>query len=420
MSSEVLTSSSHNPHHQHHHNHHHHHHPHHQSRRMEKLSRSQTLDRNNQNEKSSKAADPGDKVLKCAKHTASHPQTQHKSPGRGQGQTPPKLTTSSTPVSRRSHHSDCRKLSRSHSASTSTTTSTFPHGGPVVITQYRERGDALVTEAENKLSRSLFRSGDVAGALDCFQRAVAQYKLAGHWKLAGETLSRMGDIYRKQADHAGAGRLYGEAGNCYRKCSATAAVASYHKSAEQYLELGKFGIPAKHHEAIALIYSKEVHPLDNSLVLHHLSLAAHYYYNDNRNAARNKCRLELARVHARMENYQEALQIYEELGYNALESRLLKYSADEYFFRAGLCHLAIDCLNCQIALQKYVEYYPAFEVSREHKFLKSLCSELEQENDEGFEEIVRKNKTLVGLDPWYSKIVNKIRQDIPGELNSLR
>ena len=50
----------------------------------------------------------------------------------------------------------------------------------------------------------------------------------------------------------------------------------------------------------------------------------------------------MARVHAAMENYQEALQIYEELGYNALESRLLKYSADEYFFRAGLCHLAID------------------------------------------------------------------------------
>ena len=69
----------------------------------------------------------------------------------------------------------------------------------------------------------------MAGALDCYQRAVAQYKLAGHWKLAGETLGRMGDIYRKQADHAGAGRLYGEAGNCYRKCSATAAVASYHK-----------------------------------------------------------------------------------------------------------------------------------------------------------------------------------------------
>ena len=31
---------------------------------------------------------------------------------------------------------------------------------------------------------------------------------------------------------------------------------NYFQSAEQYLEMGKFGIPAKHHEAIALIYSK--------------------------------------------------------------------------------------------------------------------------------------------------------------------
>ena len=77
----------------------------------------------------------------------------------------------------------------------------------------------------------------MAGALDCYQRAVAQYKLAGHWKLAGETLSRMGDIYRKQADHMGAGRLYGEAGNCYRKCSATAAVASYSKVTQSLVQV---------------------------------------------------------------------------------------------------------------------------------------------------------------------------------------
>ena len=28
------------------------------------------------------------------------------------------------------------------------------------------------------------------------------------------------------------------------------------QSVEMYLEMGKFGVPAKHHEAIALIYSK--------------------------------------------------------------------------------------------------------------------------------------------------------------------
>ena len=65
--------------------------------------------------------------------------------------------------------------------------------------------------------------------------------------------------------------------------------------------------------------------------------------NQNQNTlSRNKCRLEMARLHGRLDQYEAALAIYEELGYSALESRLVKYSADEYFFRAGLCHLAID------------------------------------------------------------------------------
>lgn len=85
-------------------------------------------------------------------------------------------------------------------------------------------------------SRSLFRSGDVGGALDCYQRASAQYKMAGDWREAGGTLCRMADIYRRQGDLMGAGRLYGEAGSCYRKCSASTAVASYLKVLQQKLE----------------------------------------------------------------------------------------------------------------------------------------------------------------------------------------
>lgn len=67
------------------------------------------------------------------------------------------------------------------------------------------------------------------GGLDCYQRAVAQYKLAGDWDTAADTLMKMGDIFRKQSDHVGAGRLYGDAGTCYRKYSATAAVNAYLK-----------------------------------------------------------------------------------------------------------------------------------------------------------------------------------------------
>ena len=109
--------------------------------------------------------------------------------------------------------------------------------------------------------------------MESYQRAVAQYKLAGDWDSAAMTLTKMADIFRRQGDLMGAGRLHGEAGACYRKYSPHAAVQAYLKvqslsdqsivnkmlkfqSAEMYIEMGKFGIPAKHHEAISMIYSK--------------------------------------------------------------------------------------------------------------------------------------------------------------------
>lgn len=53
-----------------------------------------------------------------------------------------------------------------------------------------------------------------------------------------------------------------------------------------------------------------------------------------------------------------------------MESSLLKYSCKEYFFRAALCHLCVDVLNAQHALERYQELCPAFQDSREYKLLK--------------------------------------------------
>lgn len=71
----------------------------------------------------------------------------------------------------------------------------------------------------------------------------------------------------------------------------------------------------------------------------------------------------MAQYAAQLENYQKAIQIYEQVASASLDNSLLKYSAKEYFFRAALCHLCIDLLNAQHALQQYENMYPAFQVS---------------------------------------------------------
>jgi alpha-soluble NSF attachment protein len=80
------------------------------------------------------------------------------------------------------------------------------------------------------------------------------------------------------------------------------------------------------------------------------------------NSSANKCLLKVAQYAAQLENYQKAIQIYEQVASASLDNSLLKYSAKEYFFRAALCHLCIDLLNAQHAVQQYENMYPAFQV----------------------------------------------------------
>jgi hypothetical protein len=55
---------------------------------------------------------------------------------------------------------------------------------------------------------------------------------------------------------------------------------------------------------------------------------------------------------------------------DAIESSLLKYSAKEYFFKSALCHMCIDALEAQRAVDKYCDMYAAFQDTRECKLLK--------------------------------------------------
>lgn len=59
---------------------------------------------------------------------------------------------------------------------------------------------------------------------------------------------------------------------------------------------------------------------------------------------------------------------------SSLDNSLLKYSAKEYMFRAALCHLCVDILNAQHALDKYSALYPAFGDTRECKLVRVSTS----------------------------------------------
>merc|ERR1712007_133485 len=123
----------------------------------------------------------------------------------------------------------------------------------------------------------------------------------------------------------------------------------------------------------------------------------------------------VAEYAATLENYEKAIKIYEQVAAASLENNLLKYAAKEHFFRASLCHLCVDMLNAQHAVQKYEEQYPAFGDSREAKLVKALIKHLEDEDVEAFTAEVKNFDQISRLDQWYTTILLRIKKQMPDD-----
>uniref|UniRef100_U5EZ97 Protein required for fusion of vesicles in vesicular transport alpha-snap n=1 Tax=Corethrella appendiculata TaxID=1370023 RepID=U5EZ97_9DIPT len=278
-----------------------------------------------------------------------------------------------------------------------------------------EKAMQLIAEAEKKLNSSkgffgsLFGgSNKVEDAVECYQRAANMFKIAKKWSKAGSAFFEAANLHAKAGSRHDAATNYVDASNCYKKTDINEAVACLLKAIDIYTDMGRFTLAAKHHQSIAEVFETDGNDIQRAI--QHYEQAADYFRGEESTSSANKCMLKVAQYAAQLEEYDKAIQIYEQVGTSCLNSSLLKHSAKEYFFRASLCHLAVDLLNAQHALEKYAQQYPAFQDSREYKLVKTLCEHLEEQNVEGFTETVKDYDSISRLDQWYTTILLRIKK----------
>lgn len=184
------------------------------------------------------------------------------------------------------------------------------------------------------------------------------------------------------------------------------------------IHTGRFTIAAKHHITIAEVYESELVDIEKAIA--HYEQAADYYKGEESNSSANKCLLKVASYSAQLEQYQKAIEIYEQVGSNTMDNPLLKYSAKEYFFKASLCHFIVDELNAKLAIGKYEEMFPAFSDSRECKLLKKLLEAHEEQNAEAFTEAVKEFDSISRLDQWHTTMLLRIKKAIQGDEGDLK
>jgi len=251
-------------------------------------------------------------------------------------------------------------------------------------------------------------------ASEMYHRAANMFKMAKKWSAAGNAFCEVANLSLKNQNRHDAATNFVDAGNCYKKSDPNEAVNCLMKAIDIFTDMGRFTIAAKHHQTIAEIYESELVDLDKCIK--HYEKAADYFRGEESTSSANKCQLKVAQYAAQQQDYEKAISIYDQVAGTSLESSLLKYSAKDYFFRALLCHLCIDCINANNAMLRYQEMYPAFQDSRECKLIKTICGHLEEENVDGFTEAVTDYDSISRFDQWTTMMLNRVKKTIEGDL----
>lgn len=280
-----------------------------------------------------------------------------------------------------------------------------------------QKGIQFVEEAEKKLKSSKGFFGSMFGgsskveeAAELFVRAANAFKMAKKWPGAGQCFCRAAELQLQLGSKHEAATHYVDAGGAYKKADPQEAVNCLGKAIEIYTDMGRFTIAAKHHVTIAEIYESELADMDKAISSY--QQAADYYKGEESNSSANKCLLKVAQYAAQLERYEQAIEIYEEVAMSCMDNSLLKYSAKDHFFRAATCHLCVDTLNAQHALQKYEDLFPQFSDSRECKLLKTLVQACEDEDADAFTDAIKDYDTISRLDQWTTTMLLRVKKRI--------
>lgn len=283
-----------------------------------------------------------------------------------------------------------------------------------------EKAIGLIAQAEKKVKSSQGFLGGLFGgtskledAAELYISAGNMFKMAQKWSAAGKAFMEAAQLQITLQSKHEAGQRFVDAGNCFKKTDVEEAVRAFEMAINIYTDMGRFTMAAKHHITVAEIHEGNSSDLEKAIF--HYEQAAQYYRGEESNSSANKCLLKVAMYSAQMEEYAKALEIYEQVAADAIENSLLKYSAKEYFFKAALCHMCIDIVEAQRAVDKYCDMYPAFQDTRECKLLRTLLEAKEEENVETFTEAVKEYDSISRLDQWLTTILLRIKKGMNEE-----
>lgn len=280
------------------------------------------------------------------------------------------------------------------------------------------KGNDLMQQAEKRLrSFSFFgAAGKTEAAMELYDKAAAQFKMAQQWDDAGDAYIKMAECAEKINNQLEAVNAYTNAAKAYKNGNIKESIKTFRIAAEMRMESNQFQQAAKLYQEIGAIEEKN---MNMKGAIKAYSDAADCFKSEGSGPSEGQALLKVADLSASEEDYARAISIYEKVANNALESTLLKYSVKDYLFKASLCQLVLcaksqDMKVLEDKLDGYKCLHPAFDGDRSCKLIEQCAKAFEDDDVDAYTDVVFAYDKLYKLDNWTASlllIVKKILKD---------
>ncbi|NXJ34089.1 SNAA protein, partial [Ciconia maguari] len=154
-------------------------------------------------------------------------------------------------------------------------------------------------------------SSRIEEACDIYARAANMFKMAKNWSAAGNAFCQAAQLHLQLQSKHDAATNFVDAGNAFKKADPQEAINCLIRAIEIYTDMGRFTIAAKHHISIAEIYETEL--VDIEKVNAGERGERQFSRLSFPRSSANKCLLKVATYAAQLEQYQKAVEIYEQV-----------------------------------------------------------------------------------------------------------
>ncbi|XP_022750516.1 alpha-soluble NSF attachment protein 2-like [Durio zibethinus] len=272
------------------------------------------------------------------------------------------------------------------------------------------RGEELENKAEKKLSSWGLFGSKYEDAADLFDKAANCFKLAKSWDKAGSTYVKLANCHLKLESKHEAAQAYVDAAHCYKKTATKEAISCLRQAVNMFCDIGRLSMAARYYKEIAELYESEQ---NIEQAIDYYEKASDFFQNEEVSTSANQCKQKVAQFAAQIEQYQKAIEIYEEIARHSLTNNLLKYGVKGHLLNAGICQLCKgDFVAITNALERYQELDPTFSGTREYRLLADIASAIDEEDVTKFTDVVKEFDSMTPLDSWKTTLLLRVKEKL--------